>query len=136
MSQTFKESIFESLERSPFSLSNNGVSDQFGKSFLAVCAKYVDESKDCVNTKLVSIISMGGSSTGESVYNKIKENIFKSTNIEANFMGICTDEGPNMITKDKGIIGKLLRDYPYIINMPDPSHIYNTIFKKALKAIP
>ena len=136
ISQTLKVSIFERLESSPFSLSLDGASDRFGKSFLAVCAKYVDENHDSVNSKLLSIIPLGGSSTGEVLYEKIKETILKNERIESNFMGICTDEGPNMVGKDKGIASRLQKEYAYLVNMSDPSHLYNTIFKKALKAIP
>ena len=38
-----------------------------------------------------------------------------------------------MMGQEKGIVARLLKDYPYILCIQDFSHVYNLVFKKAFK---
>ncbi len=51
-------------------------------------------------------------------------------------MGIVTDEGLNMAGKYNGLSPRMAKDYPYIVETLDFSHLYSNIFKKSLKGFP
>ena len=136
MSKTIKNTLFERLANSPFSLSIDGSSDAFGSSYLGVFVKFIEEGDEVLRSKLLAIIPIGTCSTGEILHNKLKAHILSDEKIIRNFMGLCTDEGSNMVGPFKGVGARLKTDFPYIVNMKDPSHLYNKIFEKALKAIP
>ena len=133
---TLKLDLFDQLRKTPFSLSVDESSDAYGNSYLAICAKYLDDFNDSMNTKLLSIIPISTSSEGKTIYKKLKDKVLFDECLGINFMGVCTDEGSNMVGRYKGIGARLKEDYPHIVNMADPSHLYNTVFKKALKSIP
>ena len=67
-----KAELFSYLRKSPFSLSADTSSDINGQSFLAISAKYL-KSEKAINstTKLLSILPIGETSTGESIANLI-----------------------------------------------------------------
>ena len=57
------------MRRSPFSLSLDQSSDSYGKNYLAVCVKYLPENNlPEPKTKLLGIIQMGDSYTGEVIF--------------------------------------------------------------------
>ena len=58
----------------------------------------------------------------------IVDNILVDEEIRKNFMGIVSDEGPNMAAKYKGACLRLQEMFPYIVVVQDLSHIYNKIF--------
>lgn len=136
MSTTLKAGLFEQLRCSPFSLSIDEGSDLYGSSYLAICARFFDAKLKRLSIKLVSVLPVTNSKTGETLYNMIKNEILCDPKIEANFMGMVSDEGGNLAGCDRGVSGRLLNDYPYIVNAKDFSHLYNTVFKKALETLP
>ena len=46
-----------------------------------------------------------------------------NSKIEANFVGLVTDEGPTMVARNIGVGARLAKDYPYIVNARDSSHL-------------
>ena len=104
---------------------------------MAVCVKYLDkEYKQSPCTKLFCIIPILTSSTGETIYKLIKDNILYEEVLQENLMGIVTDEGRNFSGKNVGVGKRLKDDFKHITNVNDLSHIFNDVLKKALKAFP
>lgn len=137
ISTSLKGELFEQLRTSPFSLSVDESSDVYGQSYLAICVRFLEGSDyNKLSTKLISILPRTDSSVGEVLYNKVKREILVDPKIELNFMGLVTDEGPNMAGKYSGLSARMVKDYPYIVEALDFSHLYNNIFKKSLKGFP
>jgi len=135
--EELKNHLFSKLKSTPFSLSIDGSSDIYGTSYLAVSAKYLDEKESKTPiSRLISIIPMEDSSTGQIIYDKIKNEILYDEDIRKNLMGIVTDEGTNMVGEEKGISSRLLKEFPHIITIKDFSHLYNLIFKGAIEGFP
>ena len=100
ISSFLKAEIFSYLQTSPFSLSVDTSSDINGQSFLAVCAKFLEPGNmEKPTTKLISILPIGESSTGESLMELMMNHILAEESIQKNFMGIVSDDGPNMTGK-------------------------------------
>jgi len=133
-----KEDIFEELMTSPFSLSLDESSDSFGKAYLTVCAKFLEQNNlKTPKIKLIRIIQMNEEKTGKELYKIIKEEILtKDPKIEKNFMGVVTDGARSMIGQNIGLVKRLTKDYPHIISFRDISHIYNLICKHSVKTFP
>ena len=92
--------------------------------------KYHEEEGNCrfpIN-KLISVIPMENSSTGQVIYDKIKNEILFDSEVQKNLMGIATDEGRNMIGEEKGASSRLTKDFPHIVQIKDFSHVYNLVF--------
>ena len=124
------------MRRSPF-LSLDQSSDSYGKNYLAVCVKYLPENNlPEPKIKLLGIIQMGDSYTGEVIFNKILSEVLFADPIRKNYMGYASDEGSNLDSEDIGLAGRLEQEFPYSIHVKDYSHIYNLIFKAGLKEIP
>ena len=137
IAKDLKSELFAKLSTSPFSLSLDETTDLYGASYLAVFAKFLEKNnyKEPV-TRLITIIPIEDSSTGEVIYKKIKREVLISEQIRQNLLGIVTDEGGNMAGKYKGISSRLKDDYKYILATKDFSHLYNTVYKWAKKAFP
>ena len=74
--KTLKEDIYSCMRKSPFSISVDQSSDIYGKNYLAICVKYLEENKcDEPATKLLSIVQMGDSYTGEAIFEKVKDEV-------------------------------------------------------------
>lgn len=132
-----KELNMGSLRSSPFSLSFDESSDIHGDTYMAISAKMFEEpdSKLPVN-RLLCVLPITNTSTGEKIAEMLEENILNEDSIRSNFMGCCTDQASNLIGENKGAVNRLAKKYDHILNTNDFSHIFNLVFKKALKAIP
>ena len=136
VSKTLKEDLHNALLTSPFSLSVDCTSDSHGNEFFAICARYLEE--DNVNrpvTKLLSVLPLTTSFTGETLYTKIMEEILYDDEIRSNFVGIVTDDGGNMTGCNVGISTRLKKVFQHIIDMKDISHGLHNVFKKAYEMI-
>ena len=135
---SIKESLFNELKQSPFSLSLDEASDFYKNSYLALCAKFLTPKEpNKLTTKLISIIEMKGERTGEALKEIIKEEVLcKDPKLERNFMGIATDQAGSMVGKNLGLGALLQSEYPYIVCKPDLSHIFNLICKSVVKVMP
>jgi len=132
-----KTRILSQLKTTPFSLSIDASSVVYGSAYLAICAKYIDNSNpDHVLNKLVSILPLTTSSTGQVLFEKLMNDVLSDEDIQRNLMGICANQGSNMMGDEKGLCFRLKKQFPYIVVVKDFSHVYNTIFKKGLKAVP
>ena len=133
---TLKNNLHEDLLASPFSLSIDASSDVHGNSYLAVCAKFLQqENHERPVTKLYSIFPITTSSSGETFYNILKSEILVNEAIRANFVGIVTDDGPNMTGSKMGVAALLKETYTYLVDIKDLSHGLNNVSKKAVEVV-
>jgi len=75
IAKELKNNIFAKIRERPFSMNMDSSSDIYGTSCLAVSVKYHEEEGNCrfpIN-KLISVIPMENSSTGQVIYDKIKK---------------------------------------------------------------
>jgi len=137
ISETLKDDLFQKLKCSPFSLSFDASSDMHGHTYLAVCARFIEsDNYDRPTVRLISVLPITISSTGETLYNLILKNVLISEDIRANFLGVATDDGKNMTGKDLGAASRLKTTFPHIFTFKDISHIFDNALKKGLLAIP
>ena len=137
ISETLKIDLYQKLSSSPFSLSFDASSDLNGHTFLAICARQIEsESYDRPTTKLVSVLPITTSSTGETLHDLILKNVLINEDIKGNFLGIATDDGKNMTGKDLGASTRLKVTCPHISTFKDLSHIFDNALKKGLLALP
>jgi len=74
-------------------------SDVHGGKYLAIFVRYANFKEGNIATKLLKVIELGYTHTGEALYNLLKEEIFKHHPITRNnLIGISTDNGSNMIS--------------------------------------
>lgn len=135
--KTLKEDIYYCMRKSPFSISVDQSSDIYGKNYLAICVKYLEEN-ECEEpaTKLLSIVQMGESYTGEAIFEKVKAEVLIDKEIEKNIMGVASDQGSNVSSPNVGLAGRLQNEYPYTIHVSDFSHLYHLILKEAVSVFP
>lgn len=137
LSGELKAKIFKQLQTSPFSLCIDAASDVYGAGYLSVCAKYWDEANPTeVTTKLIAVLPVTTSSTGLTFFNSICSHILDGEAIQNNFMGICSDEAGNMMGPQQGVCYRLQQRFKHIIVVRDFCHLFNGVFKKAIKAFP
>lgn len=137
ISAAIKEEVFQEMTSSPYSLAIDECSDVYGSSYFSVCAKYIKPNQREPVTKLVSVIQLTDSQTGEYLYNTLKKAVLsKHSHLEKNLIAVVTDQGRNMSSQNKGLMGRLQKDYPYIITCNDLSHKYNLISKHASSYLP
>jgi len=75
-SSTIKNELLEEIRKSPFSLSLDASSDLHGNTYLAVCVRYLEqENEQAPACKLFTILPLTTSSTGETIYKMIKEEL-------------------------------------------------------------
>jgi len=134
--ETLKNNIFQELRATPFSLSLDASSDSNGNSFLAVCIRLIEKGFDRPTTKLISILPITTSSTGQTIFDMLTNTVLINEEIKQNCMGIVTDEGSNMTGIEKGVSSRLKEVCNHVVDMKDICHLLNNIFKKALEAIP
>ena len=78
-------------------------------------------------SKLVAIIPVEDSSTGETLYEKIEDTILYNDEVSMNLMGICTDEGSILVGSVQGVGARLKSSHPYLVHLKDPSHLYKPV---------
>ena len=108
ISQSIRKKLFSQLKCSPFSLSIDPGSDLYGSAYLSVSARFIDsESPEEVVTRFLSIIPITTESTGLTLFNHICTNILYDPEVENNFVGICSDDAPNLMGVDQGACYRL-----------------------------
>ena len=135
---TFKEKVFEDLKQNPFSLLIDCTSGLYGDSYMAILARYSNKFTDGPTVKLIGVIELGGSSTGEALFEKIQEEVFDNDlSFLDNLIAICTDSGSNMFSsKGSGLTNRLQTLNPNIIHIKDLCHAYHNIAEEATQAFP
>ena len=65
--------------------------------YIALMIRYLHKDFPKPITKLLSIVEAGKSSTGESIYQKVKKELFDNEfKLESKFVGICSDGAANL----------------------------------------
>lgn len=138
ISKTYKNAIFDDLRNTVFSLSLDESCDKYGPTYLCTHARYIKEGS--LVTKLLSINEVKDDSTGHALFNMVTQDIFegdKERLLGNNFIGICSDRGPNMFSaKDKGVVNRLRDKFPHVIAAQDFSHSYNLVMQKGIGKLP
>ena len=107
-------------------------SDVHGGKYLAIFVRYANFEEGNIDTKLLKVIELGYTHTGEALYNLLKEEIFKHNPIiRNNLIGISTDNGSNMISnrelkvdpKGAGVVNRLYKETPNLIFIRDMCHL-------------
>jgi len=107
---SMKEILFRDLQNSPFSIIVDGASDKYGDNYLGVMVRFLLNEEDKPVTRIFSLIELGIDSTGETLYHKIKQEIFDNDyNLGKNFIGMCSD-GARNLTEKQGFICKTPRE--------------------------
>ena len=109
ISKSFKESIYEDLQKYPFALMFDESSDITGPPFLCTHVRYVKEG-EFVN-RLLSLEQITEDATGSywkfSSFDYSKQGFFeeKESFLKNNLIDVCSDKGPNMFSsQDKGLL--------------------------------
>lgn len=102
-----QDKYLKRLEDTPFSLAlDEGTVN--GTSYLGIRARYFEKDEDLITkTKLIGLLKMGKSSTGEALKELIDHFMFKDDasgqKRRSNLVGISTDHASNMLSA--GICG-------------------------------
>ena len=139
-----QDKILLEMEQSPYSLLIDGSSSILGSKYLAIMVRYLKPNEDLPTTKLIPIVDIGTTSTGESLYTKFKALYDGNSKLKANFAGISTDNGPNLISskgnevniQGSGLVNRLKKDSPHIVYVRDACHLFNLVIEEALKELP
>ena len=135
---TLQTQLFNQLKSSKFSIIFDGSSDIFGGKYLGILVRYLNSKKGKVSTKIIAILEVKGNTTGESLYNMIRERFceFDKT-ILHNLIGLCSDNASNCISsKDAGCANRFIAEYPGVVHFRDLCHSYNLICEHSIKACP
>jgi len=138
ISASIKETLFNDLKTSPYSLSLDEASDFYKNSYLALCAKFLpSKGGEKPVTKLISIIELTSGKTGEALAHAIEEEVLsKDPLISQNFMGIVSDEAQAMVGSKAGLGAILKRQYKHIVCRADLSHKFHNVCKTVVKRFP
>lgn len=135
-----KLKYFKKLELSPYSISIDEAT-LHNVEYLAINARFMEDS-ECTKstTKLIGLIKMDDSSTGEALYETVSSFLFQGNggdNRQKNLLGISTDNALNMISsKTGGATNKFCLRLPYLVITRDLCHCFNLILKKSIHTLP
>jgi len=126
------------IQESYFSLLIDESSDLYGGKYIALMIRYLHKDFPKPITKLLSIVEAGKSSTGESIYQKVKKELFDNEfKLESKFVGICSDGAANLSGQgEMSLQSRLKTAIPHIIHVRDHSHLYNSVCKDMLQNFP
>ena len=142
---TLRSRIIQDLGQGPFALLIDASSDIYGGKYLGVLARYICDEEDLIVTKLLAVLELTTSSTGEEFYQVIENQIFVlNPTIKKNFVAICTDNGSSMISsqgsqvdpKGKGFVNRFSKEIQGLIFIRDVCHLYNLVLDDALSTYP
>jgi hypothetical protein len=106
--------ICDTLKSSPFSLATDGSTDYDDVKLYPIVVRLFDESCGRVVSVLVSIKECNKSSTGENIFNLMKEEIEKNDIPWSNLVSFATDNASVMVGRHKGVAAFLLKKSPAI----------------------
>jgi len=104
-----KQKRLEDLNKSPFSIAVDEGTAKGNVTYLAISARYFANEEDVTTTtKLLGLIEMATSSTGETLYTLIRNFLFSGNEgleRKENFIGISSDHASNLISgKEPGLL--------------------------------
>jgi len=136
-----QEKYFNLLKTSPFSISLDTGTAKGNVNYLNLHARFFATQNDTqTTTKLLGLIELDESSTGETLYNKISSLMFSGLEGQIrrrNLIGIATDGSSNMISKkDSGVTNRFQQDLPYLLVTHDFCHCFNLILQSCIDKFP
>jgi len=130
------------MEHTPFSVAVDEANVKGGTPYLAVTLRYYEtEVALSTKTKLLALIEIQGSSTGETLF-KLMDDLIFSDSVSRdrrilNFMGIASDKASNMISGGNfGLTNRLKSKYSHILVVHDLCHAFNLILQDCFKSFP
>ena len=148
MANCFGDSLIEQLKndlaQSPFSLTLDNVT-LAGKSICGLQVRYLKQYtteenvfKTCIENRIVGIKHLEESSTGEALYQVVKEKLLDfSPEISTNLKGMVHDHASNLTGMNIGVGALLRKDLDhFFMDLKDPCHSLNLILVKAIKTLP
>ena len=97
------------------SLAIDESTDMTDNSQLIVFVRYYDESKKEFIEDLLGVAALKERTQGEDIYKTLKS-IVGSNNIEIkSIISLTTDGAPAMLSRGKGLVGRILKDNPDLI---------------------
>jgi len=139
--ESFGKTLLEDLKRdlraNPFSFCVDA-STVGGENILAIKVRYVDDSdpNDSLKNRFFGIKPLEDSSTGEIIFNVLKEKLFTEKAIEDNFIGIAHDHASSLSSLKKGLVGRLKDLKSNFLDLKDPCHSLNLTLKNSFKILP
>jgi hypothetical protein len=130
------------MEHTPFSVAVDKGNVKGGTPYLAVTLRYYETDLALsTKTKLLALIEIQGSSTGENLFKLMDDLIFSDSIFRdrriLNFMGIASDKASNMISGgNSGLTNRLKSKYSHILVVHNLCHAFNLILQDCFKSFP
>jgi len=138
IASTLKEKLLIDLKETFFSILVDETSELYGHSYIGLVVRYLEKGNESPTNKVFAVIELGESGTGQSLYQKIRNELFGLyPELKQNLIGTCTDNASNMYSsKGAGFINRLQEDAPHLTHISDLCHCYNLVCEAALEAFP
>jgi len=134
-----KEEHTAQLEIKPFSLAIDEASNA-NVQYLAINARYFEkETHKYPITKLISLIKVEDSCTGNAIFNTLKTLLFEGpsgSQRQKQLVGIATDGATNMMSQGAGAANRLQDLAKQAIITHDIDHCLNLVMKKCCQGFP
>ena len=141
MAPILKKIHFSELEKKPFYLAIDEASNS-NIEYLAVAATYYQNNRDILpSNKLIALLQVEESCTGEALYQKIWDLLFgDETGLkrQKNLVGIVTDGAKNMISSGQaGLTNRLKATIgDHLLITHDYCHSLNLVMKNSINCLP
>lgn len=139
----FGQNLIEQLKKDltsykySLSLDNTTIASE---NLCALKAKYIEtnEGKTRVQNKIVGLYKLRESSSGETMFEVLKQKLFFNEEIKNNLTGIVTDHASSLIGPETGLIVRLKEalEPRFIFTLKDPCHALNIVAKNSLDILP
>lgn len=135
---TLKEKLLRELKDTYFSILVDETSDLYGGNYIGLIVRYLEKGSESPKNKVLAVIELGTSGTGQNLYQKVKDELFSIyPELKQNLIGSCTDNARNMFSSQgAGFINRLQEDVPHLVHVRDLCHCYNLVGEAALEAFP
>ena len=144
VAKDLKDSLFEELEASPFSLSLY-TATLMGDQIVVIRARYLKNEYDPVlmmnirriQNHILAVEELEMSTTGKTFYEILIRKVLTNDKLKENFIGLCHDGASNLSGEGIGLVGQLRKNVKAsFFDLHDPCHCYNLALEDALEILP
>lgn len=109
-----------------------------GDNIVAIKVRYVDDSdrKEPIKNRILGISTLQESSSGETLFNIVKEKLFSDDILQRNFISIAHDYASSISSYSKGLVGRLQKLKTSFLDLKDPCHALSLTIKNSMKFLP
>jgi len=137
ISAYYKQNIIQSTRSQPFGMILDEAKDSTGKKYLLVMIRTLNVENMMFEEQVHSLIQMKEESTGQAIYDLLKENILNDQETKHYLTGICTDGASNMRSTGKlSMFSLLSKENPSVWSFHDVAHCLHLTCKYTLKHLP